>query len=100
MNPFSCELALVATPARLTLGGEIDIQAVDEVRAAMDQAREQHVRRLDVDLTGVDFIDSSGLGLIAQAAADLEDLRVVAAPISVIRVLEMTGLGDLVQIEG
>jgi anti-sigma B factor antagonist len=84
--------------ARLVLRGEIDTVVVDEVRSAVDRAREKHVANLDVDLSLVDFMDSSGLGVLAQAAADFERLRVVAAPISVVRMLELTGLGGFIAI--
>jgi anti-sigma B factor antagonist len=94
------ELEIAGGRARLALRGEIDVASVAEVSAAVAHAREQHVSTMEVDLSLVDFIDSSGLGVIAEAAADLAGLRIVAAPISVIRVIELTGLGGLLALDG
>lgn len=96
----AAELEVTGRSARLVLRGEIDVMVLEELRAAVDGAREKHVTTIDVDLALVDFMDSSGLGVLAQAAADFERVRVVAAPISVIRILELTGLGSLVAIGG
>lgn len=92
------DLEVTGRVARLALRGEIDALVLDEVKAAVQRAHEKHVASLDVDLGEVDFMDSSGLGVIAQAAADFERLRVVAAPITVIRILELTGLGSFLAI--
>lgn len=94
------DLEITGRAGRLILRGEIDGLVIDEVRAVVARAHDGHVTSLDVDLALVDFMDSSGLGVIAQASADFEQLRVVAAPISIIRILEMTGLGDLVVLGG
>lgn len=90
------ELEVAGTSARLTLRGEIDLLAVPELREVLERVRARHVTTMDVDLALVDFIDSSGLGVLAQAASELDRLQVVAAPITVVRILEMTGLGGLV----
>jgi anti-anti-sigma factor len=93
------DLEVVEGRGRLTLRGDIDILAGDDVRAALARARASHVAAIDVDLALVDFIDSSGLGVLAEAAAELDQVRIVAAPISVIRVFEMSGLGSLLAID-
>jgi anti-anti-sigma factor len=87
------ELEVNGHDGRLVLRGEIDMLVIEEVKAAVASAHEHHVSHLDVDLSLVDFMDSSGLGVLAQAAADFGRLRIVAAPITVTRILEMTGLG-------
>jgi anti-sigma B factor antagonist len=95
MTPLA-DLEIDGRVGRLTLRGEIDLTVVPELAAVLDRARDGHVTSLEVDLALVDFLDSSGLGFIAQAAAALEDVRIVAAPISVVRIFEMTGLGSLI----
>jgi anti-sigma B factor antagonist len=94
----AADLEVTGRSARLVLRGEIDLLTIGEVKAAVATAKERHVTELDVDLGLVDFMDSSGLGVLATAAAEVERLRIVAAPISVIRILEMTGLGDFIAI--
>ena len=65
-------------------------------RALIDAIDEHPGRQLIVDLEGVDFIDSAGLGVLLgglePAKAAEGDLELVATGQNVIRVLELTGL--------
>jgi anti-anti-sigma factor len=47
----------------LSVGGEIDTQTADELRATVDDLDVSH-RTLVLDLAGVEFVDSSGLGAL------------------------------------
>ena len=55
-----------STPPQLLLSGEIDIASADALRNAGARAVDSlgPSDRLDVDLSGVTFIDSSGLGAL------------------------------------
>jgi anti-sigma B factor antagonist len=77
--------------------GELDVDGAPELRRALIEAiDEQPGRPLVVDLEGVDFIDSAGLGVLVgglKRAKDGEgELVLVATGQSVLRVLELTGL--------
>lgn len=49
----------------VTIGGELDLYTAAEVADRIDRALDDKaVRRLDLDLGAVSFIDSSGLGVI------------------------------------
>ena len=78
------------------LTGELDLYNADELRAAVYGAAEEGPGRLVIDLSGVDFIDSTALGTILKAAAQLDEsganLGVVAPEGPVRRLLEMTNL--------
>jgi anti-sigma B factor antagonist len=80
----------------LSVGGEMDLAAADELAAAVDRALGSGESPLIVDLSGVSFIDSTGLGALvrfqnAATAADRE--LVLQAPSErVLRILELTGL--------
>jgi serine/threonine-protein kinase RsbW len=52
----------------LRLAGDLDFRVVDTTRAALLQALDQAAERLIVDLSAVDFIDSSGLAVLNEAA--------------------------------
>jgi anti-sigma B factor antagonist len=54
----------VSVPAVIAPTGEIDVARIDEFRAALAEAFDRGGRELIVDLTGVSFIDSTGLGAI------------------------------------
>ncbi len=65
MNPglFEIDSALVAGTGRLTVRGELDIATVPRVQAAVDTLLAQAVNHVVIDLSGVGFVDSSGLRL-------------------------------------
>jgi anti-sigma B factor antagonist len=93
--PFTLEHDPVAGSQLIVAGGELDISATAELSAifAMSTAGPQDA--VVLDLTNVDFIDSSALGTILRAAQQLEDagkrMHVVAAEGPVRRLLEITG---------
>ena len=83
--------------------GELDFETAPELRRALIEAiGEQPGRPLVVDLEGVDFIDSAGLGVLVGGLKRVKDgggeLALVATGRSVIRVLELTGLSRVFDI--
>lgn len=78
--------------------GEIDAASCEKLEACLDGLPSDATVRLD--LSGVSFIDSSGLRVVTAAARSLETgggtLTVSAASESVERVFAMTGLGGLI----
>ena len=88
----------------LAAAGSIDLQSrtslVDAGRRQLDQ---NNIRRLVLDLAGVTFIDSSGIGAVIELAGIATDqdcafaLRNPSARVQ--RVLGITGLQDAWEIE-
>jgi anti-sigma B factor antagonist len=83
--------------AVVTVRGDLDLEGGDGLRQALREAiGEDGGRRVVVDLEGVDFIDSAGLGVLLggleRARGNEGDLVLVATGRSVLRVLELTGL--------
>jgi anti-anti-sigma factor len=81
----------------LTVSGEVDVHSAATLREALVDAEEQGAT-IVVDLAGVPFMDSTGLGVLIGAlgrALD-EDRRLVlcAVPERIDRLLTLTGLGD------
>ena len=79
----------------LAVSGEIDMQTVDELRAKVDDLDVAH-RALVLDLHGVDFVDSSGLGALLgikkqqdRAGGTLELTRVSGAVSRIITITKM-----------
>ncbi|MGY1618549.1 STAS domain-containing protein [Geodermatophilus sp. SYSU D00691] len=89
--------------ARVSTTGEIDSSSAPDLRAELDRLLEAGARELEVDLTGVTFLDSAGLCVLAaahrRAAAEGVRLRVRASSRAVIRPLQITGLFDLLRVE-
>jgi anti-anti-sigma factor len=80
----------------VTLDGEIDLNTIGSLRACLDRLE----GRVVVDLAAVSFVDASGLGVFAGTRTRLRggggDLRVRSPHDHVRRVLEITGLDDLI----
>ncbi|TDC98711.1 anti-sigma factor antagonist [Nonomuraea deserti] len=83
----------------VSLAGEVDVDNVSEVRKCLDEAVAEHGPRLVVDLTGLSFIDTTGLGVLVRVLATLRDrdgtMALVAPPGQVLRRLRRTNLAPL-----
>ena len=89
---------------RVRLKGDIDHHSAVAIRSGMDSLLYKiRPRRLYLDLSGVDFMDSSGLGLIMGRYALMKEIGgdvVVCEPCAgVERVMKLAGLEKLVRIE-
>lgn len=88
-----------ASHPQVTVAGEVDCSSAPEVRVLLDQLVDGAPTEIVVDLTGVTFLDSAGLSVLAaahrQALAAGGRLRVVATTRAVIRPLQITGLWNL-----
>jgi anti-sigma B factor antagonist len=82
--------------ARLFVSGEIDMAVVDELSARVrDALRTDGVRQLEIDLSGLRFIDASGVGGLLLARQDAEaqgkSIRIRGVAGLPLKVLEITG---------
>ncbi len=107
LNPDDTDLLTVeltrdAATARLTAAGEVDSSSAPALRARLDEVLDAGVLELTIDLTGVTFLDSAGLCVLAAAhrravSSDMR-LRVLASSRAVIRPMQITGLYDLLDV--
>lgn len=77
------------------LAGELDLYNADEVRAALTEACLRQPERVVVDLSEVEFMDSTSLGVLIEAKRRLarSDAFALAAPgLEARRALETSGL--------
>ena len=78
------------------LSGSLDIATSPTVRAALVEASEGGDHRLIVDLTKVDFLDSTGLGALIGAQRRAKEyngeVRLVVTEGQIVRLLRITGL--------
>jgi len=80
------------------LGGELDLYNATQVRAALMEACAQAPERIVVDLGGVEFIDSTALGVLIETRTRLDNRGglVLAAPrLETRRALQISGLDKL-----
>ena len=80
----------------LTVAGELDVVGAPELRQHVMHAVSNGMHHLVLDLSGVDFIDSFGLGVLIGALKRVRlldgDLQLVVTEARVRRVLELCDL--------
>jgi anti-anti-sigma factor len=85
-----------ADEAVLSLDGEIDMLTAGELSAAVGQALAEAPTRVVLDMGGVTFCDSQGLGtlvVLSRAAASAQSVLVLTNVADfLLRVLDITGL--------
>jgi anti-sigma B factor antagonist len=78
------------------LTGSLDIATSPSVRAALVSASERGDHRLIVDLTNLEFLDSTGLGALIGAQRRAKEfggeVRLIAKEGQILRLLRITGL--------
>ena len=79
----------------LAVQGEIDMSNAPEFRRALDDAPAGG--RLVLDLTAVDYLDSAGVKVLYDHLGRRPEL-VVSSGAVILRVLAITGLGDLLPV--
>jgi anti-sigma B factor antagonist len=88
----------VSNAHRIAPAGELDIATVPLLEAAFDEVERDGVHRIILDLSGVTFIDSTGIQLLLRMNERCDEsrrLEIISSP-AVERLLEITGLrGEL-----
>jgi anti-anti-sigma factor len=100
---FGIEASFPGFEAVLTVHGEVDLGTAAELGAYLDEAIDHGHRFVVVDLAGLEFIDGSGLRVIATRAERLRlsggALTVRAPSPMVRRLLDIVGLSDHVRVD-
>lgn len=104
MTEFAVSIERVDGDAVLVLAGEIDLATSPRVRdAVIDVLATQPPARLVIDLSGVSFLDSTGIGALVAGrnkAAALGVPFVVRHPQRMVRrVLDIAGLLEVLDVE-
>lgn len=83
----------------VAIRGEIDIAAVPELEHALDVAIVESTGAFVLDLSGVGFLDSTGLRLVlhwrALLAREERALAIVCPPGAVRKLFDVSGIGEL-----
>ena len=87
----------------ISLVGELDISTTDALDAELSRAEESSAGRIVVDLSGVEFIDSTGLGLLVLAKrrsdADADRLRIRPGRDQVARLMGLTKIDEFLHFQ-
>ena len=76
----------------ISVSGELDVWTLDEFDAALQSALAERPVRITLDLAGLRFIDSSGIGVLAAAMNTGTSIRLRRPTRAVRRVFEFTGM--------
>lgn len=93
---FSVETEYEGRCARLALRGELDLATVAVLDHELQEVWSRELRRVEIDLRGLEFIGSSGIAALLEANARARDcgcaLTLVRGPAPVHRIFELTGI--------
>jgi anti-sigma B factor antagonist len=99
---FGFSISDETDPPVLTVRGEVDLASAPKLAAAMTELIDRGYTSVAIDLGSVEFIDSSGLGVLVGSLRRLRDdggdlvLRAASPPVT--RILELTGLDGLLPV--
>ncbi len=89
---------------RLSVSGEVDLVTAPILEQAIAEAEHLRPQRIVLELSGLDFIDSSGLKVLCEAYVRAREtgrlLLLEDVPANVARVFEVGGLGELLMTAG
>ncbi len=84
--------------------GELDVFTAPALEQELQRCIESGKADIVVDLSGVDFLDSTGLGVMVKALKWAREagggLRVVATEERITKVFTITGLDEVMQLSG
>ncbi|MCW3033696.1 MAG: hypothetical protein QOK19_2295 [Solirubrobacteraceae bacterium] len=83
----------------IRVAGDLDISSVDGLRSAVEAATVTRPDRLTFDLSALRFMDSAGIAVLLVAAKEVAIVRLRSPSRAVRRVVELTGLTDVLVVE-
>src|SRR5207245_8888264 len=93
------EAGTVGDAARLTLRGEIDVYTAPRLRQAIIDLVDGGATRIVVDMEKVDFLDSTGLGVLVGGLKRVRmkdgSLAVVTTQDKILKIFDITGLNKV-----
>ena len=96
VGEFSMSSELEDGTHTIRLFGELDLASADAVQAELERVEATDAKAVVVDLSGLTFMDSTGVRLVlsahARSRADANRLSLLRGPASVQRVLELCGV--------
>ena len=102
MTGFSIDERAGEDDVGLALAGDLDMSATFQLEPVLDRVLDSGARELVLDLGGVSFVDSSGLGLLIathERARDAGvDMAVTGARPEVQRVFRIAGLDGVLPV--
>ncbi len=83
----------------ITLSGELDISSADSLEQTVTSLAAAGPSQLIFDLRALSFMDSAGIAVLVGAAKKVDTVKLRDPSVIVRRVIELTGLTDILAIE-
>lgn len=100
---FAVDVSTIDGTTVVSVRGEVDLYTAPKLREQLDGAVQGDQPRVVVDLTQLDFIDSTGLGVLVGALKQVRaaggDMTLRNPSRSTHKILEIAGLTELFSVE-
>jgi anti-sigma B factor antagonist len=83
----------------IAVSGDLDISSVERLRSAVTEIAEARPEELTFDMSGLRFMDSAGIAVLLGAAGKVPIVRLYNPTTAVRRVIELTGLTEVLKVE-
>ncbi len=81
------------------VSGDLDISSVEKLKSVVGELVQQRPQLITFELSELRFMDSAGIAVLLGAVSQVETVRLRAPSPAVRRLLELTGLTDVLAIE-
>lgn len=83
----------------IEVSGDLDISSVERLRSAVSEIAAAHPEELTFEVSRLRFMDSAGIAVLLGAAGKVPSVRLRNPTASVRRVIELTGLTEILKVE-
>ncbi len=101
-NTFSISVESTGRCSVVSVVGEVDVATAPDLRHRLNEPIDDGSPLLVVDLLGVTFIDSTGLGALIEALKHAQSndatMRIVVSEPRILKVFKITGLTEVFEI--
>lgn len=88
----------------VTVEGELDVSTSEELKSYLNNLTNQEIIDIKMNLTNLDYIDSTGLGVMVGVLKKLKtnekDIYIVNPKNNVKKIFTITGLDKIFKVEG
>lgn len=83
----------------IRVAGDLDISNVEGLRSAVERVTAGRPERVTFELSALRFMDSAGVAVLLNVAREVSSVRLHNPTLPVRRLVELTGLSDVLAVE-
>lgn len=97
--PLTVSVAGDAAGPVISIAGELDLSNVDRLGTTIADALQPETNHITLDVSGLRFMDSSGIALLVRTQARVGSLTLRQPSAIIRRLIESTGLAEILRLE-